>query len=31
MKNAPYDPVQDFVAVARTARGPLGCVDTYLS
>ena len=23
MKNAPYDPVQDFVAVARTARGPL--------
>lgn len=23
MKNALYDPVQDFVAVARTARGPL--------
>ncbi|MFO0466486.1 MAG: Bug family tripartite tricarboxylate transporter substrate binding protein, partial [bacterium] len=23
MKNAPYDPVQDFAAVARTARGPL--------
>ncbi|MBW6398577.1 tripartite tricarboxylate transporter substrate binding protein [Roseomonas sp. HJA6] len=23
MKNAPYDPVTDFIAVARTARGPL--------
>lgn len=28
MKNAPYDPVTDFIAVARTARGPLVLVNS---